>query len=94
MSGNTHRDGDEGDVTERLRELEARLKEMERGPRMRVRARSRFDRIVPPEAMHHFRSASREQLLGVRTLVDHWIGRLDAAEPLSAPPERETIEVK
>ena len=94
MSGNTHRDGDEGDVTERLRELEARLKEMEGGPRMRVRARSRFDRIVPPEAMHHFRSASREQLLGVRTLVDHWIGRLDAAEPLSAPPERETIEVK
>lgn len=94
MSASPRRVGDDGDLTERIRDLEARLKEMEHGPRMRARARSRFDRIVPPEAMHHFRSASREQLLGVRTLVDHWIGRIDAAEPISAPPERETIEVK
>jgi hypothetical protein len=94
MSGNAHKVGDDADVTDRISHLEARLKEMERGPRMRARARSRFDRIVPPEAMHHFRSASREQLLGVRTLVDHWIGRIDSAEPDTAPPERETIEVK
>lgn len=81
-------------MTERLRELERRLEEMEQGSRIRERARSRFDRIVPPEAMHHFRSAGREHLMGVRTIVDHWIGRIDESDARATPPERETIEVR
>lgn len=86
--------GDDREMTDRIRDLEARLQEMERGSRIRARAKSRFDRVVPPEAMHHFRSSTREQLLGVRTLVDHWIGRIDASDQVAAPPERETIEVR
>ncbi|MEA2621858.1 MAG: hypothetical protein QOH61_768 [Chloroflexota bacterium] len=81
-------------VVQRLRDMEERLAEMERGSRLRERARSRLDRIVPPEAVHHFRNAGREQLLGVRTLVDHWIGRLDEADARSTPAPRETIEVR
>ena len=80
-------------LDERVAELEQRLAEMEHGARLRERARSRFDRIVPPEAMLHFRSAGREQLLGVRSIVDHWIERIDAADERAQPIEREMIEV-
>jgi hypothetical protein len=86
--------GKQEDLPHRIRELERRLQEMEQGSRIRERAKSRFDRMVPPEAVHHFRSAGREQLLGIRTLVDHWIGRIDDSEARSAPVERETIEVR
>lgn len=81
-------------LDERVAELEGRLAEMERGSRMRERARSRLDRVVPPEAMGHFRTSAREQLLGVRTIVDHWIQRIDDADERSEPAERETIEVR
>lgn len=94
MSDRAPHIGGEPDVTERLRDLEARFLEMERGSGLRERARSRLDRLVPPEAMHHFRSAGREQLMGVRSLVDHWIGRLEASDKAATPPERETIEVR
>jgi hypothetical protein len=80
-------------LDDRVAELEQRLAEMERGTRLRERARTRLDRIVPPEAMYHFRSAGREQLLGVRTIVDHWIQRIDAADERAQPVEREMIEV-
>jgi hypothetical protein len=83
----------EAGVSDRIRQLEQRLEEMERGSKLRAKARSRFDRVVPPEAMHHFRSAGREQLMGVRTLVDHWIGRLDESDKRATQPERETIEI-
>ena len=77
-----------------MAELEQRLTEMERGSRYRDRARSRFDRVVPPEAMTHFRSAGREQLLGIRTIVDHWIARIDSADEKAKPAGREVIEVR
>jgi hypothetical protein len=85
---------DHDDLDDRMAELEHRLAEMERGSRYRERARSRFDRVVPPEAMHHFRSAGREQLLGIRTIVDHWIARIDSADEGAQPVEREVIEVR
>ena len=93
MTDRPRRIAGEQETSDRLRELEARLEEMERGSQLRKRARSRFDSVVPPEAIHHFRVASREQLLGVRTLVDHWIKRIDASDA-EAPPQRETIEVR
>jgi hypothetical protein len=80
-------------VADRIRQLEQRLEDMERGSRLREKARSRFDRVVPPEAMQHFRSAGREQLMGVRTLVDHWIGRLEESDKRATQPDRETIEI-
>lgn len=94
MTERPRRTGDEPDTKERIRDLEARLEEMERGPRIRERAKSRFDSVVPPDAIHHFRTASREHLLGVRTVVDHWIKRIDDSDDAAAPAERETIEVR
>jgi hypothetical protein len=81
-------------LPDRLRELERRLEEMERGSKLRERAKSRFDRVVPPEAMSHFRTAGREQLMGIRTLMDHWIGRIDDMDARAKPTERETIEIR
>jgi hypothetical protein len=77
-------------------DLEARIAWLEeqltgavvRRPSMEYRAW--FEQIVPPEASRHFRTAGREQLLGLRALVDHWIGRLD---PESKPATRETIRI-
>jgi hypothetical protein len=52
--------------------------------------RAWLEQIVPPEASRHFMTAGREQLLGLRALVDHWIGRLD---PEKKPATRETIRI-
>ena len=62
---------------DRMLEIEERLKRMERDRSMTSRGRSFVSRIVPPEASTHFRAAGREQLMGVRALMDHWIHRLD-----------------
>ncbi|MDR6883653.1 hypothetical protein [Bacillus sp. 3255] len=38
-------------------------------------------RLVPEEARTHFRQAEKEALLGVRSLLDAAIGRLDDEQP-------------
>ncbi|MDD9266707.1 hypothetical protein ACFPES_06635 [Paenibacillus sp. GCM10023248] len=38
-------------------------------------------RLVPEEARTHFRQAEKEVLLGVRSLLDAAIGRLDDEQP-------------
>jgi hypothetical protein len=79
----------------RLAELEARLARLERSPSLRARGRNMMDKVMPPEASEHFRNAGREQLLGVRSIVDFWIQRLDEADSRAAgrSRERETIEI-
>ena len=78
----------------RLAELERRLAELEGQPSLRDRGRSMMDRVVPPEASRHFRNAGREQLLGIRSIVDHWINRIDDAETRSSDSRsRERIEI-
>ena len=81
---------------DRVAELEARLARLERAPSLRERSRSLMDRMMPPEASEHFRNAGREQLLGVRSIVDYWIGRLDEAETRAdrRGRERETINIE
>jgi hypothetical protein len=84
---------------ERIAELESRLQRLERAPGLRERGRSMMDRVIPPEATGHFRNAGREQLLGVRSIVDFWIQRLDEADERAArgsraSRERETIEIE
>jgi hypothetical protein len=81
---------------ERLAELEARLARLEKVPSLRARGRSMMDKVMPPEASEHFRNAGREQLLGVRSIVDFWIQRLDEADSRAAgrSRERETIEIE
>ena len=53
-----------------------------------------MDRVVPPEATRHFRNAGREQLLGIRSIVDHWIHRIDDAETRASDSSgRQRIEI-
>jgi hypothetical protein len=78
----------------RLAELEERLARLEGEPTLKERGRRMIDRVMPPEAGQHFRNAGREQLLGVRSIVDFWIRRIDDAESRSRyDAGRETIEV-
>ena len=78
----------------RMAELERRLADLEGEPSMRDRGRKLMDRVVPPEATRHFRNAGREQLLGLRSIVDHWIKRIeDADTQASDPGGRHRIEI-
>lgn len=78
----------------RMAELERRLAHLEGEPSLRDRGRKMMDRVVPPEATRHFRNAGREQLLGIRSIVDHWINRIDDAEDrATSSTARERIEI-
>ena len=78
----------------RMAELEARLARLEGEPSIKERGRRMLDRVMPPEAGQHFRNAGREQLLGVRSIVDFWIRRIDDAESRArGDAGRETIEI-
>jgi hypothetical protein len=80
---------------DRLAELEARLARLERAPGLRERGRGIMSRVVPDEAAHHFRNAGREQLLGVRSIVDFWIERIDESEDGSKRgTRRESIAIE
>jgi hypothetical protein len=81
---------------ERLAELESRLARLEGTPGLRERGRGLMSKVMPPEAGEHFRNAGREQLLGVRSIVDHRIARLDEADTRAArgSRERQTIEIE
>jgi hypothetical protein len=94
--GGTRRSRGPLTTQDRVVELEARLERLEGAPGLRERGRSLMNRVMPPEASHHFRNAGREQLLGMRAVVDFWIARIDDAEARSASSsrERETIDIE
>ena len=79
----------------RLAELEERLARLEGEPSLKERGRHLMDRVMPPEASRHFRNAGREQLLGMRSIVDFWIRRIDDAESRAGGSDssRQTIEI-
>ena len=54
-----------------------------------------IDMVMPPEASHHFFNAGREQLLGMRSIVDFWLRRLDDMEAKTKGDDggRQTIEI-
>lgn len=80
---------------DRVAELEARLERLEQAPGLRARGRSVMGRVMPPEASTHFRNAGREHLLGIRSIVDFWINRIDAADArATGSTDRETIEIE
>ncbi len=83
------------DAEDRIAELESRLARLEGSAGMRERGRAAMTRMIPPEAGRHFRNAGREQLLGVRSIVDFWIRRLEAAEERATGQgsARERIEI-
>jgi hypothetical protein len=77
-----------------MADFEARLARLEKTPGLRERGRGLMARVVPDEATHHFRNAGREQLLGVRSIVDFWIERIDESEGRSSRrTRRESIEI-
>lgn len=78
----------------RIAELEERLAKLEGEPSLKERGRHMIDRVMPPEASRHFRNAGREQLLGMRAIVDFWIHRIDDAESRARPDTgRESISI-
>jgi hypothetical protein len=78
----------------RIAQLEERLARLEGTPGLRERSRRMMDRVVPPEASRHFRNAGREQLLGIRSIVDFWIRRIEDAESrATADVGRENIKI-
>jgi hypothetical protein len=82
---------------QRLEALVSRVEALEGEPSLRERGRSMVSRVMPPEASTHFRNAGREQLLGIRSIVDFWIDKLDQAESnsdRSRSRTRETIEIE
>jgi hypothetical protein len=84
-----------GSPDERLAELEGRLARLETTTGLRERGRDLMGRVAPPEAGRHFRNAGREQLLGIRSIVDFWIRRIELAEERAGEPAttRERIEI-
>jgi hypothetical protein len=66
-----------GDQGARMERLEQRVDQLEWRRRAGERSRALMDNVVPDETRAHLRAAGREQLLAVRSLLDHWIDRLD-----------------
>jgi hypothetical protein len=83
---------DAGD--DRMAEMESRLAALEGSPSLRERGRTLMDKVMPAEASQHFRNAGREQLLGIRAIVDFWIRRIDVMESHAGDPSRENIHVE
>ena len=81
---------------ERIAELEDRLASLEGSLSLRERGRDMMDKVMPPEAGRHFRNAGREQLLGMRSILDFWIRRIESAEDRAAKADasRQTIEIE
>ena len=57
----------------RVRELEEKIREMESGDRYGIR--SLLDELFPSEARKHMRAARKEQLMAIRSVLDHWIAK-------------------
>ena len=82
-----------GDQAERIAELEQRLEQLEWQRRAGDRSRAVLMTIVPEETRQHLRAAVREQLLAIRSLMDHWIGRLGEPQE-ERRSEREEIPIE
>ncbi|MBM4408650.1 MAG: hypothetical protein FJ038_08670 [Chloroflexi bacterium] len=80
------------DQAARIRELEERLSQLEARP---VRSAGWLRTLMPAEASRHFRAAGREQLLGMRALVDFWIKRFEESDAKSTSRAvREEISIE
>jgi hypothetical protein len=85
---------------DRIARLERRLEELEKREsateKAVQRSRAAMGTIVPLQTRQHMRAAGREQLLIIRSLLDHWVKRLDdmtAAENEKADSGRENIPI-
>jgi hypothetical protein len=76
----------------RIKELEARLREMDE-ERLRIRGRALVDELFPPESRKHMRAAWKEQLMAMRSVLDHWIEKQDGGAE-TGTKRRESISVE
>jgi hypothetical protein len=74
----------------RVRELEDKIKVLE-SENDRFGIRSLFDELFPSDARKHMRAARKEQLMAIRSVLDHWIEKSD--ETSSGAKRRESIAV-
>jgi hypothetical protein len=81
------------ELEQRIKELEARLREMDED-RLRIRGRALLDEIFPPETRKHMRAAWKEELLALRSVLDHWIEKQDGDGSKSGTTRRESISVE
>ncbi|HEV8534631.1 MAG TPA: hypothetical protein VGR87_02775 [Candidatus Limnocylindria bacterium] len=77
----------------RIKELEDRLREMEEEG-FRSRGRALLDEIVPPETRKHMRAAWKEELLAIRSALDHWIEKQENGSKTKGTKRRESISVE
>jgi uncharacterized coiled-coil protein SlyX len=77
----------------RIKELEARLARLERPTdRLGDQIENVIRTIVPDQTRTHMRAARREQLLALRSFLDHWI---ESDQPANAGgTARERINVQ
>jgi hypothetical protein len=75
----------------RIKELEERLRQIDTD-RLRERGRALFDEILPPESRKHMRAAWKEELMAVRSILDHWIEKQD--NETTGTKRRESISVE
>jgi hypothetical protein len=80
------------ELEQRIKELEARLREMDE-ERLRIRGRALVDELFPPESRQHMRAALKEQLMAMRSILDHWIEKQDG-DGKSPTKRRESISVE
>jgi hypothetical protein len=79
---------------DKIDELERRLDRMEDRQGALERSREVMNALVPSETRRHLRAASRENLLAVRSLLDHWIDHLrDEPAKAEADDGRENIPI-
>ena len=81
------------ELEQRIKELEARLREMDED-RLRIRGRALLDEIFPPETRKHMRAAWKEELLALRSVLDHWIEKQDRKGSGTGTNRRESISVE
>lgn len=83
----------EPEMAARLAVLEERLAELEAREHESEAVDALFARLLPSDVRGHLRAARKEQLLAARSLLDHWIDRLDR-KPAERLRRRESIKLE
>jgi len=78
---------------DRMTEMEQRVARLEGRPTATQRSRGVLGALFPPDSRRHLRAAGREQLLAARSMLDHWIDRLEGTQPEDPSQDRERIRI-
>lgn len=81
---------DKTQLETRIRDLEDKLLRMEKRDADKIDAMIRT--VLPDETRAHMRNSFREQLLAVRSILDHLIDRSGDAPSTDAPRERIRVD--